>query len=421
MTEEQAKYELMNRPQNVGALVSVESQRAIQEVQAAMIVAKNFPRDQEEAAKRIMKACERVSLAECAEYVYSRGTSTVEGPSIRLAEVIAQNWGNIDFGIKELSQANGESEIMAYCWDMETNVRQSKVFKTPHKRYTKNGSYALKDPRDIYEMVANQGARRVRACILGVVPGDIVEAARMKCKETLKRASQGKTVGDRVDAMLDKFKTYNVTQEMIEARLGHKVDGNTVKEQELVNLGKIYNSLRDEMSKPGDWFKGIEPETIEADHELTEKIRGLKTEPDNKPGVYPPPYTARNSEDFEKEETNGIMDRFIAEFINLKSAGYSTYIHNNLERLRGAPGNVLTAAREKWAKLYPDNPCPLDSDPDPDNVVLEGLKDDWRSCHSIDSTIAVQIINECGELETEDDYRGALKLFETMLDQKNGE
>ena len=41
------------------------------------------------------------------------------------------------------------------------------------------------DPRDIYEMVANQGARRLRACILGIIPGDVVGASVEECQKTL--------------------------------------------------------------------------------------------------------------------------------------------------------------------------------------------------------------------------------------------
>ena len=111
--------------------------RQAQEVQAAMIVAKHFPRDERVACDRILNACTRRSLAEGAIYSYSRGGTEVSGPSIRLAECIAQNWGNIDFGYIELEQKNGESQVMAYAWDLETNTRQSKVFSVPHRRDTK--------------------------------------------------------------------------------------------------------------------------------------------------------------------------------------------------------------------------------------------------------------------------------------------
>ena len=152
-----------NRTSQTEMMVS----RQAQEVQAAMVIAKRFPRDEVEAFNRVMQSCKRKSLAESAMYEYPRGGTKVTGPSIRLAEAIAQNWGNIDFGITELEQKNGESQVMAYAWDLETNSRQVKIFSVPHIRSTKKGNVPLTDPRDIYEMVANQGARRLRSCILG--------------------------------------------------------------------------------------------------------------------------------------------------------------------------------------------------------------------------------------------------------------
>lgn len=48
----------------------------------------------------------------------------------------------------------------------------------------------LTDSRDIYEATANFGARRMRACILGVIPGDVVDMAVNECKETQKKAME---------------------------------------------------------------------------------------------------------------------------------------------------------------------------------------------------------------------------------------
>ena len=175
----------------------------------------------------------------------------ITGPSIRLAEAMAQAWGNLHFGIRELSQRDGVSEIEAYCWDLETNTRQTKTFNVKHQRYTKQGSKDLFDPRDIYEHTANQGARRVRACILGIIPGDIVEAAVNQCEETVTKG-EGKPLVDRVRDMVTAFKEYGVTRDMIEARLGHKLEATIA--TELVALGKIYKSLKDNMSQREQWF-----------------------------------------------------------------------------------------------------------------------------------------------------------------------
>jgi hypothetical protein len=236
---------------NVEAAIS----RQAQEVQAAMVIAKKFPRDENEAYARIMKACQRKCLAEGAIYEYPRGTSKVSGPSIRLAEVLAQSWGNIDFGIVELEQRNGESTIMAYAWDLETNTRQTKIFQVKHERMANGSIKKLVDPRDIYEMTANQGARRVRACILGIIPGDIVDAATEACEKTM---ANGETepLSDRIRKMASVFKNdFGVSQEMIEARFGHNID--SISESEMVTMKKIYRALKDNMGSVEDHFKQV--------------------------------------------------------------------------------------------------------------------------------------------------------------------
>ncbi len=238
-----------------GAMADATSQRAIAEVQAAMVIAKRFPRDPIQAMDRILNACTRPSLAEAALYQYSKGGSDVSGPSIRLAEAIAQQWQNIQFGFTELTRGLDHdgvaySEVEAYAWDLETNTKRPLVFRVRHWRDTKKGGYAIKDERDIYELVANQAQRRVRACILGVIPGDVVEAAANQCDITLK--SKADTSPEAVQKMVAAFAAYGVTKEQIEARIQRRVDA--IQPAQIVGLKKVYASLRDGMSSPEDWF-----------------------------------------------------------------------------------------------------------------------------------------------------------------------
>lgn len=225
-----------------GATTAMVMSRQAQEVQMAMYVAKSFPRDINASWARIMQSCQRKSLAENAMYEYPRGGENVTGPSIRLAEAIAQNWGNLDFGITELEQTNGESKVMAYCWDLETNTRQTKIFTVPHIRQTKKGAKALTDPRDIYEMVANQGARRLRACILGIIPGDVVEAAVKQCNETLTKGKE--PLQDRVRKMILCFQNdFSVPKECLEQYIGCKSEAFT--ENSVVRLRGVYTALKE--------------------------------------------------------------------------------------------------------------------------------------------------------------------------------
>ena len=269
--EAQAIYDapIATVPKQNAALVEVEQQRAISEVQGAIVLAKRFPRNQIECLDRIATACQRPGLAEQALYSYSRGGTEITGPSIRLAEAIAQNWSNLQFGVKELEQRNGESTVEAYAWDVETNVKQVKTFQVKHERHTKKGSYKLEDPRDIYEAVANQGARRLRACILGIIPGDIIDSAVAQCENTLK--AKADTSPDALKKLVDAFATFSVTKEQIEKRIQRRLD--TITPAQLVNLRKIYNSLKDGMSVMADWF---DKEDVKADASasLKDKIKG---------------------------------------------------------------------------------------------------------------------------------------------------
>lgn len=234
-------------------LTVIESSRAVQEVQAAMVIAKKFPRDQKAAMDRILNACTRPGLANAAVYQYARGGTDITGPSIRLAEALAQEWGNVQVGIRELEQQDGESTVESFAWDLETNYRQTKTFQVRHERHTKTGVKALTDPRDIYELVANQGARRLRACILGVIPGDVVEAALNQCETTM--AADADVSPEAQKKMLEAFAKFNVTKEQIEALTQRRMDAITP--AQVVRLKKIYASLKDGMSKPEEWFPAV--------------------------------------------------------------------------------------------------------------------------------------------------------------------
>ena len=256
--------------------------RQAQEVQAAMVIAKRFPRDEVESYNRIIQSCKRKSLAESAMYEYPRGGTKVTGPSIRLAEAIAQNWGNIDFGITELEQKNGESQVMAYAWDLETNSRQVKIFSVPHVRSTKKGNVPLTDPRDIYEMVANQGARRLRSCILGIIPGDVVEAAVKECQKTLVSGNE-KPLIDRVRDGIRLFEEkFSVTQEMIEKYIGCKCEA--FSENDMIRLNNVYRSLRDGMASREQYFDLSTPDTGEVGSEVQDPFYG-KAENGGKKGA----------------------------------------------------------------------------------------------------------------------------------------
>jgi hypothetical protein len=233
-------------------MISVEQSRTIQEVQASIIIAKKFPRDIEVARQKIMTACQRKSLADKAIYCFPKGRSTVSGPSVKLARVIAQAYGNIDFGCRELTTSDGESVVEAFAWDKESNAREVRTIRIKHEHKAHGNVKKLDDERDIYEHVMNKAQRRVRACILNIIPPDIVEDAVEWCRST-REGSNKEPLIDRVRNLAAAFKKYfGIDVGMIEERLGHSLD-KTI-ESEFRTLYEIYITLKDGMSRREDYF-----------------------------------------------------------------------------------------------------------------------------------------------------------------------
>lgn len=244
----------MQRANNNTRMGEYQESKALSEIKGKMILARQFPRSVDFAMERAITECNRPELAAQAIYEFPRGDSVVRGPSIRLVEVLARAWGNLDFGVDEIEARDGSTTIKAYCWDLETNVSDEKTFTVPHVRQTKKKSYALTDARDIYEAVANQGARRKRACILAVLPGWFVDAAVDACNKTLEDAmkNNGQSIEDRVQNMVDKFAAFGITGEQIAAKVGKPLD--KLNPKDLVKLSRLYSAINDGFVKPAAAF-----------------------------------------------------------------------------------------------------------------------------------------------------------------------
>jgi hypothetical protein len=230
---------------------AVASAGEIARVQAQLVYAANRPRDKRRAVDNMLNEFQIPELAEVSLYQYARGGSDITGLSIRAAEAMAMAWGNMDFGLRELDQKQGESTVEAYAWDLETNVRRSITFRVPHYRDTRTGRKKLEDSRDIYELVANNGARRVRACILAVMPRYVQDAIQKQIAATM--AATFQITPEYLKGWLDAFKKYGVTKEMIEKRIQRGYD--SITSAQMVGLVNIYNSLKDGIGVVSDFFE----------------------------------------------------------------------------------------------------------------------------------------------------------------------
>ncbi len=232
------------------ATTKIQESKAIAQIQACILMAKHSPRNEHQAYIDIIDSCKRTTLADQAVYAYPRGGKLVTGPSIRLAEVLAQKYGNIHIEISIVNQTFEKTEAIATAIDMQSNYVVSQGFVVPHQRTTKKGTTRLTDERDIREMVQNIGSRVLRGCILRVIPADITEAALAQCKRT--QENNDIPIKEQIQRMITAFDEYGVKVEHLEKRLGHNLDATIP--TEIVTLKNIYRSLKDGMAKREDFF-----------------------------------------------------------------------------------------------------------------------------------------------------------------------
>ena len=229
--------------------------REMAEMQTKFLMAERFPRDERRAMDGVLNTFSRKTMAEMACYAFAKGGSSVSGLSVHSMQAIAQQWGNMEFGWSEVSRGTGAdgvpfSEVRAFAWDLQTRTCRPLQFIVRHWRDTKSGGYKLKDEREIYELCAKMAQRRVRSCLEAVITRDVQEAAEQQAAATLRASAD--TSPEAVAKMLAAFAPFGVTKEHIEKRIQRRMDA--IEPAQVVMLKRVYASLRDEISTPGEWF-----------------------------------------------------------------------------------------------------------------------------------------------------------------------
>ncbi|SCL12812.1 hypothetical protein [Micromonospora inyonensis] len=237
-------------PAHLGQATAIEQSRAVAEVQAAVVVAQQCPRDMVRAWAEMRAACGRLSLASRAFYaVPNRG----HGPSVHLARELARIWGNLDYGVRELRRDDtaGESEVQAFAWDQQTNVRSTRSLIVPHARMAGKERRKLVDLTDVYLNNQNVGARAVRECLFTVLPADFVAEAQELCRRTIEHGD-GKPLDERIADMVAAFAGIGVRVPQIEDRLERKRGQWTA--ADVADLGVVFSSINRGETTAADEF-----------------------------------------------------------------------------------------------------------------------------------------------------------------------
>jgi len=223
------------------------------EIQSAIIIAKRFPRNEDQAFEKLTRACKRPSFADEAAYSFPRGKTRVTGPSVNLAREAARVWGNIRYGVSILRDDEDTVLIQGWAWDMEENIKVTAEDSFKKLVYRKDKGWVKPDERDLRELINRRGAIAIRNSLLQILPKDLVEDAMSLCRQTLKsQASQDPDLARK--KLILAFSEFNVTPEMLDEYLGHPLK--QADAEEIANLRQIYKSIKDGNSTWHEYING---------------------------------------------------------------------------------------------------------------------------------------------------------------------
>lgn len=193
----------------------IESSAALQalntsEIDVQVATAHKFPRSLK-AFKH--KALEHATIDEATAqsmfYVLPRSGKTIEGPTVRLAEIVASSWGNLRAEAQVIAIDDKFVTAMGTCMDLESNYAIRVQVK--NRITTKNGKKYNDDMIQVAGMAAC--AKAYRNAVFKVVPIAHVNSILAAAKKTAMGTE--KTLTQRRDLAIDWFRKNGADEKQV--------------------------------------------------------------------------------------------------------------------------------------------------------------------------------------------------------------
>jgi hypothetical protein len=237
--------------------VQVSPQIIYQQDKAAIDVqistAKAYPRNIKRATENAIAIVTMdLETAKTCTYSVPRSGKAITGPSVHLAKILAQVWGNLRIDAKVVSIEDRQLTSEAVCFDLENNL----AIKTQVKRSImgKQGRY-----NDDMITVTGNAANSIalRNAVLSVVPRAIVDKVYNAAKQTITGdiSDNTKLIAKRKKVFDGLKDTYNVTEKEILTAIG-KAAIDHVDGDDLVVLIGIGTAIKDGDTTIEMAFKG---------------------------------------------------------------------------------------------------------------------------------------------------------------------
>ena len=197
---------------------------------------------------------EDLETARAAEYAKPVGGGMVRGASVRLAELAAMCWGNLEVEVSSVEVGEKQVTVRAIAWDLQRNYRQEAVAVTT---IVDKGGRRYKDSM-VETAILATASKAKRNAILSVIPrafiNDLLGHARAVARGEEKPLEQLR------QESLDYFaRAYRVQVEQVCAMLG--VAGpEDITEEQIDTLRAIANSLKSGEATPEEFFPPPAPQ-----------------------------------------------------------------------------------------------------------------------------------------------------------------
>jgi hypothetical protein len=222
-------------------------------IDTQIATAKAYPRDMKKCLAEIMfiVTMDKDTAATCC-YSVPRGGKAVTGPSVHLAKIIAQSFGNMRIESKVVAVDARQTTSEAVCWDLEKNLAMKSQIKK---------SIVGKQGRFNDDMITVTGnaanSIALRNAIFNVVPRAIVDKAYNAAKELITGdTSTEDALGKRRKEVLERLKTaFSITEQEILSSVGKTAIGQLTTD-DLVTLIGLGTAIKDGETTVDSAFKG---------------------------------------------------------------------------------------------------------------------------------------------------------------------
>lgn len=182
------------------------------ELDQAVVTARQYPRSIDRAMRNIitLATLSEKTATDCV-YALPRAGKAIRGPSVRLAEIIAQQWGNCHVGSRIVGVDLADKVIIAegVFHDLETGMKR--ISQVRRRITDRNGKLFNEDMVNVTGNAA--AAIAMREAVLKGVPRGIWEEAYDRCEQVIR--GDVKTLNERRESAIKAFAAFGVTPEQI--------------------------------------------------------------------------------------------------------------------------------------------------------------------------------------------------------------